>query len=227
MAEQLNAGETFGTDDFNRLLAYAQKKVENKKDWVVLRGRDASLTFTPADYNNGSLTGKTLPAAVSGSYEFSVDKPVILVDQSGNEFPLAQIPMAARQSYYNMLGYYFIDFYNGMIYFTGQANINYTVVINYKIDAPAITTSQNWIFPDKFKYILSFGIVSLYKRGIDYDFTNALQASNADDTEYADMWRDLVMWNAKLEADMLRGLDRYAPSFGDDRFVGGTINTNK
>jgi hypothetical protein len=65
----------------------------------------------------------------------------------------------------------------------------------------------------------------LHKRGIDYDFINAAQAASGTDVEYREMWEDMVMWDAKMQVDSLKGMDR-SVDHGGEVFYSGRINTN-
>jgi hypothetical protein len=215
-------GEDIG-NAFAPLLLYAQRKVENKRPWRVLMGRDTSLTLTGGDYAGGALTGKTIPASVLSSMDFSNERAVVLIDGAGNETPLTQVPMEARQGYYNIFGRYFLDLFNGKIYICGQATQNYTIGLNFKQQAPTVSSGQAWIFPSNYEPILAFGIATLYKKGIDYDFTNALQSAQGIDPEYKDLWQDMVYWDACLQADSLRGLDRQVDG-GQNSFVSGQLS---
>ena len=217
-------GTVLSDADFDTLALIAQQKIENKREWVLLKGSDSSLTFGPADYNNGALTAKALPAAVIASLEFLAERPVILIDSAGNELELKQIPLEARQAYYNIFGKYIIDYFNNTIIFTGVAPQNYTVRLSFKQVGPAITSGASWIFPSRFHAMIPFGVASMYKKGIDYDFVNALQAANGQDAEYADMWQDMLYWDAKMQADSVSGLDRYVNNSGEQPFVGGQLN---
>ena len=223
LTTQLLAGEDIGDANFNRLLKRAQRKVENKKPWRMLMGRDTSLTLTPNDYAGGALTAKSLPASVLATLDFSNERAVVLVDSSGNETRLDQVPLEARQGYYNVTGKYFVDLFNGTITICGPVTKNYTIVFNFKQSTPLITKNQPWIFPLIYEDILAFGIASIYKKGIDYDFTNALQSAQGIDPEYVDMWQDMIYWDGCLQVDALRGLDRQVDD-SENGFVSGQLN---
>lgn len=215
-------GQELGPDDFDRLLLHTQRKIENKREWMMLKAFDVSLTFRASDYAAGALTAKALPQTILDSMEFLAERPVVLIDSAGNEYEVDQVPIEAKQTYYNYFGKYFIDYYNGTITLTGLANQTYTVRIGFKRVPPAVAAAQNWIFPGRFHGLLPFGASILYKKGVDYDFINALQSAQGQEPEYYEIWEDMMMWDAKMQVDSLKGLDRRVR--GTNTFVSGQLN---
>lgn len=229
---QLINGEVLGDNDFNRLLLHAQRKYESKREWAMLKRQDSSQTISPADATtNGSAykTAKSLPSDFS---RHLVDKGVVLVDSTGNEFELLQIPFEARQAYYNMFGYYCVDFYSQSLFIMGNPTQTYTILQNYQANPKTIvktvttptTQSTTWIFPAQFHSILAYDIAINYKLGIDYDTTNAVQVQG-NERQLQDIWDDMVMWDAKLQVDSLKGMDRFVN--GGRRFVSGQIDITR
>ena len=213
---QLLNGETLGTSDFDRLLHSAQRKYERKREWMMLKGINSSLTLTRADTY---LTAKALPADFG---RFNIERPVVLKDSAGNERVVRQIPMEARQAYFNIFGFFYVDYYNSNVYFTGTADQTYTIIFNYQIAPSDIDASHPWFFPADFHYILPYDIAVNYKTGIDYDITNAQQANN-NQQQINEIWQNMVAWDAGMQADALKGLDRRV----DDQYIftSGTVNT--
>ena len=74
------------------------------------------MTLSPGDYANGNLTAKPLPASLLAAMDFSNERAVVLIDNVGNELLCSQVPLEARQGYFNIFGRYFLDLFNGHDY---------------------------------------------------------------------------------------------------------------
>ncbi len=225
LTTQLLAGEDLGDANFNRLLLISQRKYEAKRNWRYLRGISNRQTVAASPSTSIYLTPYQLPSLAAGDPgdfgRFSNERPVVLKDALNNETELRQIPMEARQAYWNIFGYFYVDFFNNKLYITGNPTLTYTLIINYKIKPPALASGLTWWPHEDFHAILPLDIAIGYKGGIDYDVTNA-QQNTQHRADLKDLWDAMVYWDAEQEVDALKGLDRRVE--GGNTFVSGQLN---
>lgn len=229
LTTQFLSNEDIGDTNFNRLLLLSQRKYEAKRNWRMLRGVSNRQTVSASPTTSIYLTPFQLPSLAAGDPgdfgRFSNERPVVLKDSSGNETELRQIPIEARQAYYNIFGYFYVDFFNNKLYLTGNPTLTYTLIINYKIKPPALIKGLTWWANEDYHAILPLDIAIGYKGGIDYDVTNAAQ-NNQHERDLKELWDAMVYWDAEMDVDALKGLDRRVD--GGYVFQSGQLpNTNQ
>jgi hypothetical protein len=201
LTTQLLGGFVLGADDFDRLLLIAQVKYELKREWQILKKIDDSILITAA---NSYLTLNTLP---EDFIRLTSDNPVKLYGAAGDVLNCKQIPMEQRLSYKNNFGYFYLDYAQNKIAFTGSPQGTYTAQLSYLYKPADINENTLWAFPGWCHAILPYDIAVNYKGGIDYDSISESQA-RYNQQELDEIWDFMVDWDCKLQTQALDGLER-------------------
>jgi len=218
LTTQLLNGYALGTDEFNRLLHFAQAKYESLRDWMILKSLDTSQTITPSTIYT---TPKSLP---SDFMRFLSDRPIVLVGSTaGDEIECVEIPLEKRERHRFDFGKFYVDYKNSAISFTGTPNGSYTVNQFYLYKPSDISNIVSWVFPSWCHALLPYDIAVNYKGGIDYDSISESQA-RYNQQQIDQILERMVLWDAKMQASQLEGLDRY---YHRERpWMGGRVDIN-
>lgn len=191
-------GQSIDSVLFFQLLNMKKNLLEAKRDWMILRDFDSTLTFTAADDYTGS---KSLPARflrVYTPYDARQEEQtgVYIVDSAGNRNPLKPIPFARRFEYKDTNGYFYIDVKNSKIGRTGTlAGTLHLFFLKGTADIEAGTT---WEFPTFSHPLLAYEVAIEQKGGIDWDRVNANQVPYNKNTSN-EIMSGLNMWDSRLQ----------------------------
>ena len=189
-------GETLSATLAVNLANHAKDLIESDREWSFLIKEDATKTRTQADTY---LTAKALPT------DFVSDYKVILGDATLKDFIEYQsVPFHLRRKF-NDINCYYIDYANSNLYVAGTVDKTYTIYLYYIFQTPALdTSSENPVWPVRFRKLISFLMAKLYLSGIDYDEITARQAV-ADNTEAKMLYDSMCEWDSRLKQKQLNG----------------------
>lgn len=197
LTTQFLGGQTLDETLFYQLLNSAKDRREMMRDWMVLRTRDTSITFTSADTY---LTGKTLPDRFLRVYtsfdEDGLSDTVFLVTSSGAKVPLQPIKQSQAYEYRNDEGYYYIDIKNGTISRTGTTAG--TLWLYYLQGTEDISETGEWDFPAYSHPLLAYDVAVEQKGGIDWDTINANQVP-FNQRKIQQLELSLATWDSLLQ----------------------------
>jgi len=105
-------------------------------------------------------------------------------------------PFSLREVYKNFPYYYFIDYDNGNVYFTGSGSGTVTI---YFTPTPttftALTDSPS--YPTKFHLLLAYKMIINYFLGEDLDDINQTKVANSWGNRFQKMLDALIDWDAR------------------------------
>lgn len=172
------------------LMTNAQEILEDERDWYILEKKDTSITRSAGDTYE---TSNDLPS------DFSAPKKVFVGTEEFDE-----IAMDDQIDFRNSEGYYWIDYANSKIYFSGTASQSKTVTLFYRKAQGEITSSTTLVWPGKRGAYLAYRMAEIYSGGIDGDDINFAMSQKQEDM--ADMlYQGLVQWDAKIRLKAIGG----------------------
>lgn len=184
--------DTWDTDATYLLMQSEQEKLENERDWMVLRNLDTSITVTASD---DWTTAKTLPTNF-------VSARKVYVGSEQND-PYIQISMDQALQYKNQTGYYYIDYAQMKIHFTGVHSQTYTVYLYYKKSMGNITAgTETFPWPGNRATVIGFRMAQHHKGGIDGDEVN-FQMTPEQARQYKETHNALIQWDTNLQLKAL------------------------
>lgn len=204
---------------FENLLDIAQMQYEGMRPWVFLRSEDVTQTASPSDT---FTSAKILASTFARWYE---ESSLQLLDASNNAFNLYEIPFSQRYIYQKQLGRFCVDYPNNNFYLMGTPTQSYTIKQSF-IKVPTLVSSAataSWIFPARFHKILALMVAVMWRKGIDYDIFNAVQA-DAQAQQALGMYDVMSRWDSELQANMQRGKDPFNSSTIGGFPSGGFVN---
>lgn len=186
--------ETF----FYQLINMHKDLLEMKRDWMILRNFDNSITFSSSDDYTSTKSLPTRFLRIYAPYDANSRNQtgVYIVDSTGSKTPLKPIPFARRYDYKDVDGYFYIDIANNKIGRTGTTAG--TLHIFYLKGSPEITSSVEWNFPSFSHPILAYEVAIEQKGGIDWDRVNANQVPFNKETVKS-INSGLALWDARLQ----------------------------
>lgn len=193
--ESLLDGDSIDDELFYVLANVARVLIEEDKDWRVLETDDVSQISSPGDT---FLTMKDLPG------DFSIPNGVFTVDSDNNKEDYQPYKFSERYAYKDSGRRFYIDYGSNKFALTGTKSKQATIHLIYKKTSAEITSVVAWEFPDRFHPILGFIIAEIYKGGVDYDQTNALQAVQHDKKAKA-LWNAMELWDNNLKFKEMGG----------------------
>lgn len=162
----------------------AREEIEAESQWAFLEGTPQSITLPAVSY--------TTATALTAS--FAEIKNV--VDSNGNEY--REIPFSQREMYKDLPYYYYIDYDNNNVYFTGSGTG--TVYIYYTptgTSFTALTDSPAW--PAKYHMLLAYKMIVNYFMGEDLDDLNKAKALQSWERRFEKMMRNMFDWDARTK----------------------------
>ena len=146
-------------DLFYSLLNAAKDKLEDEREWEILKDWDNSLLWTPGDTY---LTDKNMPATFRSMY----GDGVIYLGEDSRYYP---VPFKDIYRYRNATNRYAIDYLNNKLRIIGSENQAMTINIPFLVTTADITDTTEWAFPSRYHKILGFRVAAYYTGGVDTD----------------------------------------------------------
>lgn len=176
-----------------RLANHAKDLIEGDRPWRFLITEDSSKTRTPSDTY---LTAKLLPTnpAYVESYK------VFLGDATLNDFfEIFSIPYELRRKVNDKEVKYYIDPSGENMYITGTVDKTYTIYHYYIKQTPTLdTTSENPVWPARFRVLISYIMAEIYQLGVDVDDITVKQA--IEHNKQAKMVLDsMIDWDTRMK----------------------------
>lgn len=188
---------------FDVFLNVAQRYWEGRRLWAILRKEDASQTISAS---NTFETAKNLPSDFRSFYGLS---PIVLVDNYGNkQAELKEIPLQQKFDYRGRLDRFYCDYRQNQFFICGSPAQSLTIRLFY-IYKPALISgddSNEWVFPADYHQILGLSVAVYYKKGVDYDIVNNVQADN-NAALAGQIYHQMSEWDSVLDNSMLQGQD--------------------
>jgi len=200
-----------------QLINIAKTRIEEERNWKILEVEDTSES---AGTGNTFLSMKTLPT------DFGNDIGLFVAETGGVATWYQPIPYSRRYSYKDSSRRYYIDLANSQYALTGKMSVSQTIHLIYRKTSTTITSTVEWVFPDRFHPLLGFLVAEMYKAGTDYDsisFNQAIQ--HRLDSKM--LWEALQEWDTALRTRELNnqysGLGSTDP---DGQPIGGSSDVD-
>lgn len=154
------------------LVGTAQATLEEERDWKVLKKTNTSLSATTAStwQTEYSLSG------ITDFSRFYGDFPIRVFDGDNRIEYFHQVPWDRRLEFKDINNTFVHDANSGKIYLNGSLSFSGTVYLNYVATLPEIDLSSEsaiWtVFPKRFRAVLGFYAIGIYKGAVDYDSIN-------------------------------------------------------
>lgn len=220
-------GLTLDPTEFNSLIAVAQMNREISRDWVILRKKDLTKTWTPADTY---LTQKALP---TGFLRYVNEDPIKLLDSATPPNligALNEVPFDSQYEHKDDPGVFYVDHAQSMFSVCGKTSVQRTLAQFYLYKPSDVTYDSTggggdvaWAFPTWALPILGYDAAAMHRLGADYDNLNARMGEDNDKRAqiiYASMCR----WDARLALNTTRNTDISPADRGG--FTPGRIDIN-
>lgn len=198
---ELLGGDAPGDVLFRSMLNMAKTTRESTRDWVALRTKYSSLSYTTSAQNLPSNFLKALKQTAKSD-------PVVFIDSNGKKQGTAsEILVQQQYDYQDQQGYFYVEYgTTPTITFTGANLPAYTPILFYikKTDEMTEANQDTWTwspFPSDYTYLLAFDVANMIKGGVDYDDINARMVQfagiDAQKLEHAmRVWDDRIKLSA-------------------------------
>ena len=188
--------ETEDQDFLIDLFNDAKDLVEGWREWEFLKGVDiTTLTRTPSQTY---LTAQALPS------DFIAPRSVFVGDDEIFEISLEQ-----RILYKDSSRFYYIDYANKNIYFTGTVGSTQTVTLVYDKTTTALTSGNltnatliTW--PTRYQKLIAYLMAEMYQGGVNPDDIGTRQAP-VQGARALSIWNGMIRWDTRLKNSIGRG----------------------
>ena len=188
---------------FNKLIDdsidddFALDLANNSKDQ---REAEMSLKILEAKNSDKKTTvGGTYETEIDLADDFSVDKRIMVDTRE-----VVPVPFDDQIRYKDDGSKYFIDYGSGKLHLCGTITEVKTIHQLYIKFSPALTTSTEPLWPDRFHRIIPFDMADLYFAGLDTDAINRAMAPRQ--AQQAEMLRrGMLLWDSKLKIRSING----------------------
>lgn len=170
----LNAEATIDPTLLSILVENAKTILEAERPWMVLRKTNSALSLATANL----WTTPTSLATITDFARFYGEYPVRLFTEPNQTEYYRQVPFDRQLEYKDVSNTFRHDVAGANLYFNGVIPFNGSLYLNYIASTPEVDlTSESAIwtaFPARFRAILGFYAVGVYKGAVDYDSINKL-----------------------------------------------------
>lgn len=146
-------------DLFYSLLNSAKDKLEDEREWEILKDWDSNLIWTPGD---NYLTAKSMPATFRSMYG---DGVIYL----GEDSRYYSVPYKDIYRYRSATNRYSIDYLNNKLHIIGAESAAATIHIPFLVTTADITSTTEWAFPSRYHKILGYRVAAYHTGGVDTD----------------------------------------------------------
>lgn len=179
------------------LLNLAQDTLEDERDWVVLRKRDATLTHASSDTFD---TEHPLPT------RFKRERKVYAEYANGHLDELHPVDYEEKEVFKNSVGHYAINYGTGKIHLLGSYSESVTIVVYYIEASIDLAEGVTCVWPEKKGAVLAYQMAQIYSGGIDGDDVNFRMSENQM-KEFNAIRNSMYQWDGNLQ---LKAMDYQA-----------------
>lgn len=170
------------------LMNAMEDQLEDERDWVVLRKRNASITHASSDTY---LTAHDLPT------RFKRERKIQIQYSNGNVATLNPVAYEDIDTFKNASGYYCVDYANGDIYLLGTYSESVTVIVHYIERAVALADDVDSVW-GSYGAVLAYRMAKNYSGAIDGDDVNFRMSENQE-KEYRELLAAMHQWDGRLQ----------------------------